>query len=225
MKKGIGKALEIGVKPFSIEPEVVPERKKSLLASDKRLEIIAYLLNFPCASASDVSGSMGISMGSVRWHLGALLESGIIEKFPEKRYAPQGFVKEEHVPIFSALHNNHERRMMELVIRRGPLETVELRRVMKISQQLLRYHLKKLEEGGAFVKVNGTYELGFDLLEFQDIYSRAVERFLAKLAMDARTEGVLMNMQRKRHQFLVKVSIPAEIELTVSEIPFYDVLG
>ena len=224
MKKGIGKSMEIYVNPFSVEPEIVPEKESSVLANEKRLRILEYLVNFPCAPMTKISESTGFSIGSVRWHLKYLLDGGYIEKIG-KSCAPAEFIVPEHAPLFMCLHNPTEYRITELIVRGGPLEKAEIRRATKLSSQLLSYHLKKLEKAGVIAEVKEIYELAFDFIGFQKTYGRAVENYLARLAMDAKKEGVLMEISRERHEFIVSVSIPDELELRISEVPFYELLG
>lgn len=224
MKRGIGKALETGMGPYRFLPEDVPEKEKSLLSSERRLAILVYLLNYPCAPLSRISEEMHISLGSIRWHLGILRNGDIVER-TGRRYFVSGAILPEHTAMFGLLHNRIERKISEIVIKRGPLRAVEIKRVLKISPQLLRYHIKRLENTGILEKLGGLYELAFDLMEFQRIYWDLIERSLAKLAMNARLEGVSMEIERTSHGFLLHVSSPIEVHLEVYEVPFYEVLG
>lgn len=224
MKKGIGRSMNVHINPFSVEPELIPEKERSVLANEKRLRILEYLINFPCAPMVRISEGTGLSLNSVRWHLRFLLENGNIEKIG-RSYAPSDFIASEDVPIFMSLQNPVEYRITELIIQSGPLEKSEIRRATKMSSQLLSYHLKKLEKAGVITKVNQTYELAFDFLRFQKTYTRAVEKYLAGLAMEAKKEGVFMDIDRKRHELIVSVSIPEEMQLRITELPFYELLG
>jgi DNA-binding transcriptional ArsR family regulator len=130
--------------------------------------------------------------------------AGIVKK-ASKGYFVDGSIVQEHVPLFLALHRDMEHRIMELIVRRGPLEPGDLRRAMGISSQLLSYHMRNLKEAGALRKIGGIYELAFDMMEFQGIYQRLREEVLARLAMDAKREGISMEIERKEH-FLLRIN-------------------
>lgn len=223
MKKGIGKAIEIGIGRYSF-PEEVPKKDKSILSSEKRLSILSYLLNYPCPTLSTISGSLYLSLGSVRWHLGILKESALIRR-KDRRYFVDGSILPQHIELFGTLHNPIEKKMTEVIIRRGPLKASELKRAMKTSSQLLRYHLKRLERAGVIHEVRGLYELAFDLIEFQRVYGTLMEKSLAKVATDARFEGISMEIRRRPNGFFLRVLSPINASFDIYEVPFYEVLG
>ena len=224
MKKGIGKALETGMGPFRFLHEEVPEKDVSVLSNLGRLSILFYLLNRPCAPISSISRDLERSEGSVRWHIGILKGAGIVESMDGRNFV-KGSLLPDDVGMFIVLNGDIANRIADLIIHRGPLEMGDLRRALKISSQRLRYHIKRLEKVGFLKKSGEVYELAFDLMEFQREYGKMMERVLAKIAMDARSEGVNMEILRKGHGFIIKVLSPVEAEFEVGEVPFHDVLG
>ncbi len=224
MKKGIGRAFERGVSP-DFTPDVVPEEEISLLHNRKRLKILEYLANFPCGSASAVSKGTGISLGSVRWHLRAMEDSGLIREYKKGRFTPFESAPDDLCGLFEALHREKERKIIGLLIERGPLSSADIRRGLKLSQQLVRYHLNKLEKAGLIMKEGRDYEISFNVTDIQERFGGIMRKFVANLLLKAKFQGVTMEMRRDEGCFVISVNTPESSEMRIYEVPFFDVLG
>ncbi len=224
VKKGIGRALERGIAP-DFTPDVVPEEEISLLHNRKRLKILEYLANFPCASASTISKDTGISLGSVRWHLRAMKENGLIREYKKGHFTPFEASSEELCGLFEALHREKERKILDLLIERGALSAADIRRGLKLSQQLVGYHLKKLENAGLIVKEKRYYEISFDVTDIQERFGETMREFVANLLLKGKFQGVIMEMRSGDGCFVISVNTPESSEMKIYEVPFFDVLG
>jgi len=224
VKKGIGKALEVGISP-RFQPEVVPEEEVSLLYNPKRLRIIEYLANEPCASISEISASTGIPLSSIRWHLKKMIENLLLEECARSRYAPAGMVPYELTALFMALHSPVEADIVDVLIKRGSMKAREIRRGLSVSPQNLSYHLKKLVDFGIIHREKGYYSVDIDVLEVQEKASALTGEFVANLMLKGRMQGVSMEMEHGKQGYTIKVRGKEEMGMEIDEFPFHEILG
>ncbi len=208
--------------PFRFTPEPAPERENALY-TPRRLSIIAYFLQRPCSRVTSASHVLSITPKTIRWHLNVLKDEGIMENL-NGRYFVSGAIVPEHADMFSVMDSPNVEKIMGLIIQRGPLERADIMRATRLSDNQISYALRTMRDSGIIRKREGTYELAFDLVEFQRTYEALMEKTLARLAMDARAEGKSMEIMRKGHEFIIRMKNP-EVELHIPEVPFYDILG
>jgi len=223
VKRGIGSAIERGLSPIQAFISSAPEKERSVLSNKNRLSILVSLINHPMSPISNIAENMGISESSVRWHIAVMVESSLIEKIG-RRYAVKGFALEEYRDMFVILNSKLAKDIVSLIVHRGPLTGKELERAMEAKASTLNYHLKKIEKSGIIRKKDGVYELNVNLRDYEKVYGPMVEWVLARIATEARYEGVSMEIERKSEGFLLRVSSPIATEFQVYELPFYDVL-
>ena len=208
--------------PFRFTPEPSPERE-SALYTPRRLSIIVYFLQRPCSKVTSASKGLSIGPKTIRYHLNILRDGGIMEKLNGRHFV-SGAIVQEHAEMFSVMDSPNVKRILGLIIQRGPLERADIMRATRLSDNQISYALRTMRDSGIIRKREGTYELAFDLLEFQRTYEALMEKTLAKLAMDARAEGKSMEIIRKGHEFILRMKDP-DTEFYIPEVPFYDILG
>ncbi len=208
--------------PFRFTPEPSPERE-SALYTPRRISIIAYFLQRPCSKVTSASKVLSIGPKTIRHHLNILSDEGIMEKL-NGRYFVSGAIVPEHAEMFSVMDSQNVERILALIIQRGPLERADIMRATRLSDNQISYALRMMRESGIIRKKEGTYELAFDLVEFQYTYESLMEKTLARLAMDARAEGKSMEIIRKGHGFILRMKDP-DTEFHIPEVPFYEILG
>ena len=223
-KKGVGRSMEVGISP-RFQPEVVPEEEISLLYSPRRLRIIEYLANRPCAGISEISEGTDIDVGSVRWHISRMVENLLLEECAKRRYAPPGMVPYEWTALFVALHSDIEAKVLDSLIKKGSMKVGELGRALGVKTPALSYHLRKLVDFGLIHRDSGYYTVDFNVLEIQEKASKITGSFVANLLLKGRVQGVSMEMENRGHEFIIKVKGKEEMEMRIHEVPFHEILG
>ena len=223
-KKGIGRSMEVGISP-RFRPEVVPEEEISLLYSPRRLRIIEYLANRPCAGISDISKGAHMDASSARWHISRMVDNLLLEECAKKRYAPPEMVPYEWTALFVALHNGIEAKVLDNLIKKGSMKVGELGRALGMNRPALSYHLRKLADLGLIHRESGYYTVDFNVLEIQERASKITGSFVANLLLKGRMQGVLMEMENRGHEFIIMVKGKKEMEMRIHEVPFHEILG
>ncbi len=224
MKKGIGQAMEAGISP-KFKPDVIPEEEVSLLHSPRRLRILEYLANRPCATVSNIRDALGFSSASVRWNIDRLGEGLLVEECADRRYSPASTVPYEFTALFVALHSDTGAEIMEALIKRGSMKAGELRRALKRSSSALSYHLKKLSDFGLIHRESEYYSVDVDILDVQTRWSRISGEFVANLMLKGRMQGVRMEMEHGDQSYVIRVFGEEELVMKIYEVPFHDILG
>ena len=216
--------MQVGISP-RFQPEIVPEEEVSLLYNPRRLKIIEYLANEPCATVSEISASAGIPVSSIRWHIGKMVDNLLLEGCVRSRYAPVGMVPYELTALFIALHSPVEAGVVDVLIKRGSMKAREIRRALSVSPQNLSYHLKKLVDFGIILREEGHYSVDIDILDVQEKASALMGEFVANILLKGRMQGVNMEIEHMDDAYLIKVRGKKELLMEIYEIPFHGILG
>lgn len=151
-KKSLAKALK---RKMGFDEDIlskIPGKRGevSLLMNSTRRKIFEYLCNFPASHLRAISRATGFSTQTVKWHLGKLMEGGLLsgKNYGAKIiYSPlKNVLKGEECRIL-ALMNDDELRKVYLYIKEHPQKTQKhLCNNLNIYQQLLSRILLILEK-------------------------------------------------------------------------------
>jgi DNA-binding MarR family transcriptional regulator len=133
-----------------ILPKVEAKRgESSLLMNPSRRKIFEYICNFPCSHLRAIARATDYSPQTVRWHLGKLMQGGLISEHAhggKKLYSPlKNIIEPEECGVLAIL-NREDIRNTFLSIEKRPNQTQkELCKALDSYQQILSRVLLSLE--------------------------------------------------------------------------------
>lgn len=149
--KSLAKALKrkIGLDEGILPKVEVKRGESSLLMNPSRRKIFEYICNFPCSHLRAIARATSYSPQTVRWHLGKLMQGGLISQRAhrgKKLYSPlKNIIEPEECDVLAIL-NSEDIRDTYLFIEKRPKRTQkELCQALDSYQQILSRVLLSLE--------------------------------------------------------------------------------
>jgi len=141
-KSGLGSALRrrIGV-PGIPAAGGHPMRQESVLMNSTRLRIFQAIYNSPCSHVRGLSRTVGVAPPSVLWHIGKLVEKGLVRSLQIGRkriFYPPETIDNEDVGILSLLNPQKVSLAVRTVIENPGVPQAELMRYSGCNGHTLR---------------------------------------------------------------------------------------
>ena len=179
--KSLARALK---RKIGLDEDILPKVEvkrggSSLLMNPSRLKIFEYICNFPCSHLRAIARATGYSPQTVRWHLGKLMQGGLISPLlskGKKFYSPlKNILGPEECGILVLL-SREDIRNTYLFIEKWPKKTQkELCQALNSYQQILSRVLLSLENSDLI-----TYDkLGREKVYFITPKVREIEKIFA----------------------------------------------
>lgn len=216
--KSLAKAFKrkIGLDEGILPKVEVKRGESSLLMNPSRRKIFEYICNFPCSHLRAISRATNYSPQTVRWHLGKLMQTGLISqhiKKGKKFYSPlKNIIKTEECGVL-ALLNRDDIRNTYLFIEKRPKKTQkELCQALDSYQQILSRVLLSLENSDliTYEKVGRekVYFVTPKVREFEKSFTSKDKTFEIALmhALKADSVNPSIDSSNKNH-FAIKLDI------------------
>jgi len=138
----------------------------TLLNQTTRMDIYSFIKNNPGLHFRALSNSLGIPIGVLQYHLGLLVNGGLLSTYRDGRYKrhfeSKKFTKAE-MQIISALRHETSRKILVALMKKPQTTHKDLAIQLNISSQALSWQMRFLEKMG-FVRremesVNVKYSL------------------------------------------------------------------
>ncbi len=149
--KSLAKAFKrkIGLDEGILPKVEVKRGDSSLLMNPSRRKLFEYICNFPCSHLRAIARATGYSPQTVRWHLGKLMQGGLISQRThgrKKLFSPlKNIIETEDCDVLAIL-SREDIRSIYLFIEKRPKKTQkELCKALDSYQQILSRILLSLE--------------------------------------------------------------------------------
>ncbi|MCJ2562924.1 MAG: helix-turn-helix domain-containing protein [Candidatus Thermoplasmatota archaeon] len=178
MREGVGKALRRAFGQEDLIKKLEPRKAGvSRLMNPKRRRIFSHLLRSPCSHLRLMSRELDIPTQTLKWHLAELQKAGILDSVPvgnRKCFFVPARIEREDVPALSHLSDEMSRKIVSLLVSRGPLSLKGIFTSLKTYYQAVQHRLKRLEEAGLIRSDKRgrkrTYEVSSELVGLRDRY-------------------------------------------------------
>lgn len=175
-KKSLAKALKrkIGFDEDILSKIQGKRGEVSLLMNPTRRKIFEYVCNFPASHLRAISRGTGYSTQTVKWHLGKLVEGGLLSRKNfgiKKIYSPLKNILNAEESELLALMNDEEIKKVYLYIKDHPLKTQkDLCNNLGMYQQSLSRILLILEKSDLLIyKKKGREKKYLSTNKFEDL--------------------------------------------------------
>ena len=124
--------------------------KDEVLENDLRREIYNYILDNPGVHLREIQREFEVSLSTVTWHLRILEKAGLIRSSKVRNrlvYYPTGF-RLDDVIMMLTLKNEVAERIVNYLARVGKTHLRKIATDLEISDETVRYNLRKLERAG-----------------------------------------------------------------------------
>ena len=121
--------------------------RRSGLEQDTRLKILEKAKRMPGLSIAEISALASISHSTASYHLGRLLESGMLASTPDGnkvRFFASGTLTEEDRRVLAALQNDETCRVLTAIAQNPQCYRAELTALLCVSAPTVNWHLKRL---------------------------------------------------------------------------------
>ncbi|MFQ5909772.1 MAG: winged helix-turn-helix transcriptional regulator [Thermoplasmata archaeon] len=178
MREGVGKALRRAFGQEDLIGKLEPRKAGvSRLMNPKRRSVFVHLLKHPSSHLRQLSRALGIPVQTLKWHLAELEEAGILASVPvgnRRCYFVPARIEREDIPVLSSLSEEVNRRILSLLMKRGPLSQKDIFSSLGTYRQAVQPRLKALETAGVIRSSKRgrerTYEITDGLMELRDRY-------------------------------------------------------
>lgn len=229
-KSGLGFALRrrIGAPVLQAAGEH-PERMESLLMNATRLRIFIALHNSPCSHVRGLSRAVHVAPPSVQWHLGKLVEKGLVRSLDDGRrriYYPANMLDDEDVALLSFLNQRKRAVAVRAVSERPGATQNELVRSCGCNSHTLR---SLVDRGILDALKDGRHRRYYPADMFfgrKDDYERRARRHRQLLISTLAQEGLSPEVTDAGRGFMeIRVRLGTSMEtLRLSRNP-YDLAG
>ncbi len=148
----------------------------ALLDLEMRRRLVALVGAYPGLHVREAARQLGTSTALVEYHLGLLLEAGLVEARRDERYVRVYAVtgprpSEEERGLLALLRERLPLRITLFLLDRGePVKHGEVADALELGKSKLSFHLRKLEAAGLVAKTaDGQFEV---------LHPRRVQRLL-----------------------------------------------
>lgn len=127
--------------------EFLDEKEKKILELEVRKKIYTVVKEFPGCHFREIERKIGLSTGSVSYHLDYLTKRGLIKEDKEgnnSRYFTRGF-KSENKKMMGLLRQESVRKILIFLLTNNQGNHEQIVDFVKLSSSTVSWHLKKLE--------------------------------------------------------------------------------
>ncbi len=141
----------------------VVRENQGALEHPARRRIYEHLLRLPGDHFRSIARSLGMNLGTLRYHMGALVRLGLVRRQDvngKARYYPLGRAVEADMNLLYQQHWGYRDLRMRVLFAARRMQSVgptDVGRALGISRQLAAYHLACLEEAGYLRREGGRY--------------------------------------------------------------------
>ena len=149
-KRTAGKALKRIFRQDDILSRIEEQPASfSMLMNPTRLRIFIQLCQYPCSHTRGLSRDLDISLTTINWHLGQLVEYGYIESKSDqgkRLYWPIGMLEMEHVGLIGCLQNDIPDNVLKTLSRSPGQRQMDMVSELNVRQQNLDFWLRRMQK-------------------------------------------------------------------------------
>jgi predicted transcriptional regulator len=134
---------------FSIFNMKNPCNAQLLLNQTTRMEIYSFVADNPGLHFRALSDSLNMPVGVLQYHLGLLVNGGLLSALQDgryKRYFKSKVFNETEIRVISILRHTTSGKILSTIFKRPHITHKELASSLNISSQALSWHMKRLKE-------------------------------------------------------------------------------
>jgi DNA-binding transcriptional ArsR family regulator len=197
--EGFGRALK---RDMGREVDIARETPRvaggnALFMNPTRRDIFSLLCARPCLHLSGIAREMGLSVPTVRWHLGKLAADNFVSVRTlsrKKIYFPAGLLEDEDIGMLALLNDAGSRDIYFHILDEPGLSQKDLTSKLGVRHQVVMWHAGRLEKGGLIEMVaDGRYRRYYptDRLNIrEDAGRKRLKHFREELIRRLKRDGV-----------------------------------
>jgi predicted transcriptional regulator len=169
---------------------------ESATAHKTQRVVLRYIDAHPGVSATELARVLGISEGTIRYHLAQLERDGSV--FSRKEQAGRFYYREEQPQKTKG--GDSEDAVLRLIKKDPGITTGELEDRSGLSRRNLNYHLKRLREREVVRAVRYGRQWGYEHITPQRLKHEMLRKILMKYLKDEIDEDTLLQLKDELEQ-------------------------
>ncbi|MCK5642033.1 MAG: winged helix-turn-helix transcriptional regulator, partial [Gammaproteobacteria bacterium] len=189
----------------------------SLLMNSTRMIIYTHLCQNPCDHTRSIARAIKISLTTVNWHLGQLLEYEYLEAKMvnrKKLYWPTAMLKPEDAEMISCLRHDIPPKILGIISKNSKVRQKLIVENMHMKQQNIDFWLKKMENSQIIQREGKGMGMTFHISEYFtskiDDYDKAARNYSKQILEILHYDGLMpKNARFKGSRLGVDIKLPS----------------